>query len=176
MKGQFEKYVNLVQKSAHFYSKKWGIDYEEVEAQAYLLYCESVDTFDFKKSGFSTYLTWQLKRLNDFCKTYRRQQGVLIEDWFKPSNMEDEESSIYELIPARSNNMSLAELLEIGLHSLSKEAYSMFKWILNRTWETKGKLKPSISLAMRTFNYSRIQAETIWNEIGNLYNTTLYAL
>lgn len=175
MKGQFEKYVNLIRKSAHFYSNKWDIDYEEVEAQGFLLYCECIDTFDFSKSGFSTYLTWQLKRLNDFCKTYKRQQGELIEDYFRTDN-NSEIDSICDAIPATSENITLKELLEIGLSNLSKEAYSMFEWILGRTWETKGKLKPSISLAMKTFNYSRLQAETIWNEIGNFYKTTLYAL
>ena len=173
--GQFEKYLSLIRKSAHFYAKKWNIDYEEVEAQGFLIYCESIDTFDFNKSRFSTYLTWQLKRLNDFCRTYRRQRGDLIEDYFR-NNDNSEIDSICGSIPANSENITMAEILEIAIDYLSKEAYSMLKWILGRNWEMKGRLKPSIPLAMRKFNCTRKQVEKIWNEIGVFYNTTLLSL
>lgn len=173
--GQFEKHLNLIRKSAHFYATKWNIDYDEVEAQGFLIYCESIDTFDLSKGRFSTHLTWQLKRLNDFCRTYKRQKGELIEDYFR-NNDNSEMDSICDSIPANSENITMMEILEIAIDYLSKEAYSMLKWILGRNWEMKGRLKPSIPLAMSKFNYTRKQAEKIWNEIGVFYNTTLLSL
>ena len=173
--GQFEQYVNLIRKSAHFYAKKYNIDYDEIESQGFLIYCQCLEDYDVSQSKFSTHLSWELKRLNDFCKTYLRQQGMLMEDEFKSFNT-DEDEFVCEKIPAKSENISLAEILEIGFKELSKEAYSMLEWILGRTWETKGKLKPSITLAMNQFHYTRLQAETIWNEIGNFYHSNLCAL
>ena len=173
--GQFEQYVNLIRKSAHFYANKYNIDYEEIESQGFLIYCQCLENYDVTQSKFSTHLSWELKRLNDFCKTYLRQQGMLMEDEFKPY-CADESESVYENIPAKSENISLTEILQIALKQLSKEAYSMLEWILGRSWETKGKLKPSITLAMNTFHLSREQTTSLWNEIGNFYHFNLCAL
>ena len=173
--GQFEQYVNLIRKSAHFYASKYDIDYDEIESQGFLIYCQCLENYDISQSQFSTHLSWELKRLNDFCKTYKRQQGMLIEDEFKSFNT-DEDEFVCEKIPARSDNISLAEILQIAFKQLSKEAYPIFEWILGRTWETKGKLKPSITLAMNQFNLSREQTKILWNEIGNFYHSNLCAL
>lgn len=173
--GQFEQYVNLIRKSAHFYANKYNIEYEELEAQGFLIYCQCLENYDVSQSKFSTHLSWELKRLNDFCKTYLRQQGMLMEDEFK-SYCADESEFVYEKIPAKYEHISLAEILEIGFNQLSKDAYSILEWILGRSWETKGKLKPSITLAMNTFHLSREQAISLWNEIGNFYHFNLCAL
>ena len=172
--GQFEQYVNLIRKSAHFYASKYQIDYEEVEAQGLLIYCQCLKDYKVGQSSFSTHLSWELKRLNDFCKTYLRQQGDLIEDYY--FNSDDRNLSPIDIIPARNENPTLLELLEIGLQYLSSEAYKLFNWILGRTWEQKGRLRPSITLAMNTFHYSREQATSLWNEIGNFYRNNLCAL
>lgn len=173
--GQFEQYVNLIRKSAHFYANKYNIDYDEIESQGFLIYCQCLESYDVAQSQFSTHLSWELKRLNDFCKTYLRQQGMLMEDEFK-SYCADESESVYEKIPAKSDNISLTEILQIAFKQLSKEAYPIFEWILGRTWETKGKLKPSITLAMSQFNLSREQTKILWNEIGNFYHSNLCTL
>ena len=173
---KFEKYVNIVRKSAHFYSKKWGIEYDEMEAQGFLIYCECIDSFDFSKGNFSTYLTWQLMRLNDYCRSYMRQKGILIEDEFKS----DDEDFACERIPSYTDNISLSEILSEGFAHLSKEAYEILEWILTRKWEKngeqKGRLKPSINLVCKNFHYSRSQAERIWDEVGGFYRNVLLAV
>lgn len=173
-KGQFEQYVNLIRKSAHFYANKWNIDYEEVESQGFLIYCQCLENYDVTQSKFSTHLSWELKRLNDFCKTYLRQRGNLIEDYFAQPTEND--LSVVDIIPAYDENPTLTDLLKEAVKNLSHEAYLMFEWILGRTWETKGKLKPSITLAMNTFHYTREQTTKFWNEIGNFYHSNLCAL
>jgi len=171
--GQFDKYVNLIRKSAHFYAKKWNIDYEEVESQGFLIYCQCLEDYDVSQSKFSTHLSWELKRLNDFCKTYLRQQGNLIEDYFKTG---EPDVSPIDILPARYENITLSEMLQYSVGYLSYEAYKLLAWILGRTWEQKGRLKPSISLVMNTFHYSREQATNLWNEVGEFYRKNLYAL
>ena len=169
--GQFEQYVNLIRKSAHFYASKWNIDYEEIESQGFLIYCQCIKDYDITQSKFSTHLSWELKRLNDYCKTYLRQQGKFIEDYFKT---DDPELSPIDIIPAKNENVSLPEILEYAVKYLSSEAYKLLDWILGRTWEQKGRLKPSIALAMNTFNYSREQATSLWNEVGDFYHNNLH--
>lgn len=171
--GQFEQYVNMIRKSANFYAKKWNIDYDEVEAQGFLIYCQCLKDFDISKSSFSTYLSWELKRLNDFCKTYLRQRGLLIEDNFKAY---DPELTPTDNIPARCENITLCEILEYSKEYLSNKAYNLLDWILGRTWEQKGRLKPSISLVMNIFHYSREQATNLWNEVGEFYRKNLCTL
>ena len=56
MKGQFEKYVDLIRNRAWEYHEKTGVDYEELESQGFLIYCECLERYDISKSGFSTYL------------------------------------------------------------------------------------------------------------------------
>lgn len=168
--GQFERYVNLIRKSAHFYAKKWNVDYEEIESQGFLIYCQCLKDYDISQSKFSTHLTWELKRLNDYCKTYLRQQGKFIEDYFKT---DDPELSPTDIIPAKAENASLSEILEYAVKYLSSDAYKLLDWILGRTWEQKGRLKPSITLAMNTFHYSRGQATSLWNEVGDFYYNNL---
>lgn len=171
--GQFEQYVDLIRKSAHFYANKYSIDYKEVESQGFLIYCQCLNDYDASQSKFSTHLSWELKRLNDFCKTYLRQQGNLIEDYFKA---DDPELNPVDILPARYENITLPEILQYSVSYLSAEAYKLLAWILGRTWEQKGRLKPSITLAMNIFHYSREQATSLWNEIGNFYCNYLCTL
>lgn len=171
--GQFEQYVNLIRKSAHFYANKYSIDYEEVESQGFLIYCQCLKDYDASQSKFSTHLSWELKRLNDFCKTYLRQQGCLIDDYF---NVNDPQLNPVDILPARYENITLPEILQYSVSYLSAEAYKLLAWILGRTWEQKGRLKPSITLAMNTFHYTREQAVSLWDEVGNFYHNNLCAL
>jgi hypothetical protein len=173
MKGQFDKYVNLIRKSAHFYARRWNIDYKEVESQGFLIYCQCLENYDVSQSKFSTHLSWELKRLNDYCRTYYRQQGELIDDYF---NVNDPKLNPIDILPARYENVTLSDILQYSVNYLSAEAYKLLYWILGRTWEQKGRLKPSITLAMSTFNYTKEQATILWNEVGNFYRNNLYAL
>lgn len=172
-KGQFEQYVNLIRKSAHFYAKKWNVDYKEVEAQAFFIYCESLKKYDVTRGSFSTHLTWQLRTLNGFCSDYKYKKNLLIDDCIKT---DDPKLNPIDILPARNENITLFEMLQYSKEYLSTEAYKLLAWILGRTWEKKGRLKPSISLVMDTFHYTKKQATSFWNEIGNFYKTTLYAL
>ena len=55
---EFDKFVDLIRKRAWEYSKKWGIEYSEMESQGYLIYCECLEKFDSNKARFSTYVAY----------------------------------------------------------------------------------------------------------------------
>lgn len=172
--NQFERYVNLIRKQAHFYAKRYGIEYEEVEAQGFLIYCQCLENYDVSRSEFSTHLSWELKRLNDFCKTYLRQRGNLIEDYFAQSA--DPDLSVIDIIPSYGDNPTLSDLLAEGFKNLSSKAYRIFEWILSRDWERKGRRRPSVTTVADVFHCTRKEAVKFWNEIGDFYRSNLCAV
>lgn len=170
---EFDKFVDLIRKRAWEYSKKYNIEYSEMESQGYLIYCECLEKFDNTKSSFSTYLFIQLNRLGDFAKTYARQKGELIEDYF---SVEDEEINIEDSIESRESSLNLSELIIEASKNLSSDCIEILKWIVERSWERKNKRTPTISMAVSYFNKSRDYIEKCWNEISLFWNEKGFSL
>lgn len=166
----FEKYVNLIRQRAHEYADRFKVDYSEMESQGFLIYCECLEKFDITKSNFSTYLYIQLGRLGDFAKTYRRQQGFLIQDYY--TNVLDYEiGNDYEtLIEQQKENPSLKLLLDDAKQVLSDNAFLLMKWILGRSWERKYKRKPTLAMAVSRFNVPEQVIDRAWNECKEYWN------
>ena len=163
----FEKYVNMIRKKAHGVSQKYKVPYDEMESQGFLIYCECLKRYDVSKANFGTFLYIQLNRLADFAKTYRRQQGVLIQDYYASAN----ETSDYESkIPAQEINPTFQQLLEEAKSNLSHGAYNLLLWIVSREWERKNKRTPTVSMAVKYFNSKKEIIESLWKEIGVFWN------
>lgn len=166
----FEKYVNLIRQRAHEYADKFDVDYSEMESQGFLIYCECLEKFDVNKSSFSTYLYIQLGRLGDFAKTYKRQQGFLIQDYYA-NTLDYEIDNDYELlIEQQKENPSLRLLLEDAKNILSDNAFVLLKWILGRTWERKYRTKPTLAMATSRFNVPKQVISRAWNECKDYWN------
>jgi len=59
---------NLIRKSAWYYAKKFNMEFEELESQGYLIFCQALEKFDESKGAkFSTFLCHQLRALKDHC-------------------------------------------------------------------------------------------------------------
>lgn len=159
----FDRYANLIRKRAHEYSSKYGIDYEELEAQGFLIYCECLQKYDLSKATFCTYLYIQLNRLGDFAKTYKRQQGVLIQDYYSNPNEEKEKNYEQEL-QARDMLPAVKDFLKEAKEVLSSSAYELLVWIVGREWEGKNKRTPTISKAVKYFNTTKQAIEKAWGE------------
>lgn len=173
--NMFEKYVMIIRKRAHEYSKKYHIDYSELESQGFLIYCECLQNYDVSKSNFCTYLYIQLGRLNDFAKTYIRQKGFLIQDYYNKPALDDKIDFEENIQSIEYDLISCDDLLEIAKDELSSEAYELLVWILKREWEKDRKKKdrkiPNISSASRYFNKNRKFMEKIWDECKNFWST-----
>lgn len=165
----FEKYVNLIRKRAWEYSQKYGIEYSELESQGYLIYCECLEKYDVSKSGFSTYLYIQLNRIRDFALTYKRQQGILVDD-YSGENFDGESVPLSETWSDIPDMTSLKELMENALENLSEGAFDVFCWILKRNWEKKYHPIPTIKMAMKVFKKSEFEITTYWNECKLYWN------
>lgn len=165
-KTQFEKYVDLIRKRAHQYSEKYGIDYSEMESQGFLIYCEYLEEYDVDKAKFTTYLYIQLNRLNDYAKTYRRQKGYLITDYFGSvdESSGEETDRDYEITSPKYELPQVSEFLKEAKEELSEDAFNLIVWIVKKDWEGKGRRTPTISMAMKYFNKTRQKITEIWEE------------
>jgi DNA-directed RNA polymerase specialized sigma24 family protein len=91
----FKKHRNQIRKQAWTYSKKYNIEFDELEAQGYLIFCEALDRFDSNRGSFSTFLHHRLRTLNDFCRSEKRKGGVNIELFEDQLVYEDSEEEIF---------------------------------------------------------------------------------
>lgn len=173
----FEKYSLMIRRRAHEYSQSFGIDYSELESQGFLIYCECLEKYDAEKSSFSTYLYIQLNRLKDYCKTYVRQQGVLINDYYgySVSQREIADKDFELTLEAKKLSPKVSDFLEEAKQELSSNAYKLLLWILKREWEMKGKRKPTVLMATQYFKTERKNVEKVWDEIGRFWNKTGFA-
>lgn len=157
---QFEIYVNAIRKCAHHYADIYNIDYDELEAQGYLIYCEALESYDPSKSKFITHLMSELRGLGNYARSlykHERYGAYSLDDTF---------------VEFESNALpGLDEILEIGNNSLSKIAYEVFEWILKRSWEKVGRSKPTITNVCDQFNITKTVAERVWKEIRDFYHT-----
>lgn len=175
-KELFQKYVNLIRKRAHGYSKKFGVDYYELESQGFLIFCECLEKYDVSKSAsFCTYLYTQLNRLGDYVKTYKRQEGYLMQDYFGfdrcDEDCEDCEENYEMTLPATEFSPDVIDLLKEAKESLSDAAYNLIVWIVERSWECKNKRTPTVSMASKYFRSSKQVMEKLWEECGNFWNS-----
>jgi hypothetical protein len=70
---QFNQFRPMVEKAVWKYSKKYHLDFAEIEGQGYLIFCEALEKLDPSKASFSTYLFNELDRLDGYCrKEYRK--------------------------------------------------------------------------------------------------------
>ena len=180
----FNKYVNLIKNRAWQCFKKTNIDYEDLEAQGFLIYCECLQKYDVSKSNFCTYLYIQLNKLYDFAKTVKRQKGLLINDF---ENNKLGSLSIYnEIAITQNDNVKLKEniiispnetisqekLLEFGKEQLSDFAYRILEWLISRIWEGRYKKTPTIKMASIYFNQSIDIISKYWEECKNFWNNS----
>lgn len=156
----FEKYQKLIRKRCWQYHKQYKgkIEYEEIEAQGYLLYCEALENYDITKSNFSTHLWWKLGFLDSWCKTIVRRTE---------KNTEINENNFY--VNSEYDEYKLD--FEDFIYNLSEKATKVVKWILSREWEDFHKTKPTIKMACEKFNCSYPTMKNIYNEIEKVFNT-----
>lgn len=163
---KFENYIKMIDKKAWEVSKKTGVDFEELQAYGALIYCYILEKYDVSKSSFSTILHIGLNRLYEYAY-YDRDR-----------NRDDTLTELAEkTIEARKEMPTMMDLLQIAKVELNNDAYKLIEWLVGRTWEFKGKVKPCITMAMRQFGWKRKYAEVVWNDCKSFWNEigcTLY--
>lgn len=169
---KFTDYQKMIQKVAHVMSERYNVEYEDMEAQGYLIYCECVQRFDLTKSSFSTYLYINLSgRLSDYGVTNTRQRGINLYDMinYEYSEEEDVDECNCLLLAMDDNDILRLDLMESAKHSLSTDGFTVFKWILGRTWEKRGRRIPTITNAVEALGWTREHMRDCWNECRSFW-------
>lgn len=161
----FERYAKMIDKKAWEVSQKTGVDFEELQGQGALIYCKTLNKYDISKSSFSTILYISLNQLYEYAYYFRdrKRDKTLTE-------------KVEKSIEAMEINPSLMDFLEEAKEQLSKDAYSLIEWILNRTWEFQGKLKPCLCMVVKNFGWDRDYAKLMWAECKNFWNKSGWAM
>ena len=156
---EFDKYKKLIQERAWYYSKKWGVDYDEMEAEGFYIYVKTLNSYDPSKGKFSVYLYFNLRELNNFGKDEFRKSGKHLT---KQDKIElNEKKCSYEI--------NIEEFLKVSRDSLSDVAYRLLEWILSFKWADK-RSKPTITSSARYFKISRFCMVRYWEELKRWWN------
>jgi hypothetical protein len=70
-----DKYKHMIYKVSWKIAKKMNVEYDEAKSQAYLIFCESIKTYDKNKSSFSTYL---FQRLYGYLTAYFNKNKLFL--------------------------------------------------------------------------------------------------
>lgn len=71
-KQVFTDNEKLIHSRSWHYAKSYGMDFDDIRGQAYLVFCEALQRFD-GRSSFTTFLWHRLRTLGDFCKREKSQ-------------------------------------------------------------------------------------------------------
>lgn len=137
---QFKQFLPMIEKAVWHYSKKYHLEREDLEGQAFLIFCEAIKTFDKEKAIFSTYLTNELQRLEvyskkEFIKKYKdiirikknNQRGY-------GKNIPVNRIEVPEVFHYDTFDKVITRMdYEI---SLSQDAKEIVTYICSREWET----------------------------------------
>jgi hypothetical protein len=156
-----KRYHKMIYKVAWITAKRWGMDFDDVQAQGHLVFMDAIGRFENGKGAkFGTYLFNRLKTLDDYCERERKYHGravkMLIED-------------------LKNNPQRFYKPMDVMEHSqtLSPDAQEVLRYILGATWEKPGSNKiPSQYSILKEFRerdwaYQRIK--DAWEELRLWY-------
>jgi hypothetical protein len=160
---KLDDYIRMIRKSAWIHAKRYGMEYEDMEAQGFLIYCMAVKEHNPAKASFSTFLYRNLAgRLTDYClQLARRRAGV---------NIEKEDHELLDLISAREE-FPASEFLQCAEYFLSGPAYSVLKWLIETGYSKPGGMRrPSMKAAAVTLGISYESVKDAWAELRIFWN------
>ena len=166
----FEKFSKMIDKKAWEVSKRTGVEFEELQAQGALIYCKILEKYDISKSSFSTILYIALNGLYEYTYYYKGGNKTNKKGYKFLSE------KVEKSIEAVEINPSLKDLLELAEEKLNEDSYKLMEWILNRSWEFQGKLKPCITMVMSHFGWNRDYSKKIWGECKSFWNNFAWSL
>jgi RNA polymerase sigma factor (sigma-70 family) len=103
----FNQYENMIYKQSWHYANKFNLDYNDVQSEAFIIFCKAVESFDERQAQFSTYLYNKLKSLTQICMKeknrgvrvpIRKFKELLFVDIENTAELEYENSSFEEIL------------------------------------------------------------------------------
>jgi len=163
----FKQYRKMIEKSAWIASRFFNHDVYDLRSQAYLIFCEALETYDPSKAQFGTYLYNRLRTINDYCLLRQNKKYPSIDSKdFKetPINTYNKFECAIEYIESKVN--------------LSNDAQAVLSYITNREWEDvedETKRLPRYSEIKRVYNnWNPSRTKKAWMEIKDWWTENKY--
>jgi DNA-directed RNA polymerase specialized sigma subunit len=167
----FDQYRGMIEGSAWAAAKLFHLDIYDLRSQAYLIFCEALESYDSSKASFSTYLYNRLLTINDYCKLRQNKKYSSIYD----KTFCDPGDTKY------SNFVTALENLESKLE-LSKDAMNILNFITRREWENveaERKNVPRYSIIKNVYkekNWKPARTQKAWAEIQYWWKENKYSM
>jgi len=144
-------YKNMIRKVSFYFSNKYKVEYEDVEAQAYLIFCETLEKYDNTKSSFSTYL---YTRLNGYLNLYLKK------------NINND----YEYIDEGKDKIfdkfcKILEFYDQINTELSEDVKKVLDYILNNQRRKKASKYSTINYFTEKYNWTQSRVIRAWEKI-----------
>lgn len=162
----FIKYRKMIEQSVWKASRSFkAMEFDELRAQAYFIFCEALESYDSNKASFSTHLHNRLHTVNDFCIYLNRRHHKDI--------------TIFEDDKYQNDFRECLSRIEEKMY-LTKDAQFILEYILGREWENVEATRKciprytTIKILLRKKNWDILRIKTAWAEIINWWRTPNY--
>lgn len=183
-KIKFDDYVDMVRSRAHYYSKCFHMDYEDVEAEGFYIYCISLGAYKKNKASFSTFLYRNLSGyLLAYCKEKTRKSYLDcgLSDVVCGKKYESDLSGDFDfdIFFARVCEPTVEQLLAYAEYYLTPVSFKIFKWILNEQFpDFRQKSNPfavdlrklTIKSLSKVLSMNCETVERAWQELFDFWN------
>jgi hypothetical protein len=194
------KYRNMIRRAAWDAAKSWGLDFDDVESQGYLVFMEALELYEEGRASFSTHLFSRLRTLNDYCEREVRLKGKslpMLDDFCDASTA----VSVGRRVAKHIKGDSTGEVFEGGvgmpqnnrlfdtnfekfvgsldylesLTHLSQDAIDVLKFILLGDWGKPGSdIKPSLHSVQKTYRekgWMPSRTACAWEELSTWWKS-----
>jgi DNA-directed RNA polymerase specialized sigma24 family protein len=173
-------YVNMIRKFSWYYAKKFGMDYEDVEAQGFLIFCISAQMYKKKKAQFSTFLYRNLKgRLHDYCEQKMKKQCKEYRLADMPLYFGAETNLCsgvdfdlsFDIFPAQESAPTIEQFLSYAKCYVSMDAYNILYQLLNGVLLAfRSKTNPSLTSMAKVMKMDIERVKSAWQELFDFWN------
>lgn len=151
----FLQYLPMIEQAVWKNVKRFKIEFEEVEGQAFLVFCEAIEKFDDTRNiKFGTYLYSRLRTVAD---KYAKPKSVVAYPIINP------------LQDCTADFIHAMETMETAL-CLSEDAQGVLNFLISREWETPGMAKtPRLHSVQKwlkqQFDWMPSRTKKAWEEL-----------
>ncbi len=165
----FRDHEKLIYKQSHYHARQWGMDFEEVKSQGFLIFYETIERFKKEKNTqFSTYLYWRLLTLGDYC---RKEKG-LIDQYTIPSGGK----LLEESIDTHLDRILFYQMVDLLSTDGEKIVKSLVEGIFHKPNMDRqrpvGKSRIK-EIATKEWGWTQSRVDKVWGEVGEWWNNTV---
>jgi RNA polymerase sigma factor (sigma-70 family) len=163
----FKDNERLINSRSWHYARSYGLDFYDVQSQAYLVFCEALQRFD-GRSAFTTYLWHRLRTLGDFCRREKKRRGA----W---EISEDIPADVPGDVPGSEYCEERLEFYK-ALDRLSQDGQKVVKKIVQGDFESPGTVGVAAQGKYRVksrlendWGWDEFRVDQTWEEIRQWY-------